>query len=351
MRNPRQFVFFLLSCRLFGTDWRVPLFAALPDSLDYYHLRIGRQSILTDPRSGEVRTYGLGKLFSLVRDIRAKTQGGETPIFFVSTAGAMSSLVISLRLILQGVWIFDVYDDFSQYWGPRLDRLKGHFVSFAFYRLMSATIIAPPILKSKFPEAHKLEFASDILPVQNASRDLKSLLITSNLDGRIDYEFIEGVASKLPECEIHIYGRLNNRNRDLPRLEMLLKAVSNVKYCGEFAERGLQEIVARYGVALAPFRTNVPFTQATDPIRFYDYLNAGLEVISTDIPRARDRSNVIHIATDSSDASAIYKRILSNPQFRKANLWNHTENDWPYRANHFLEIVSMIAGADDVAQK
>lgn len=351
MRNPRQFVFFLLSCRLFRTDWRVPLFAALPDRSDYYHVRIGRQSILTDPRSGEVRTYGLGNLYSLVRDIRAKTQSGETPIFFVSTAGAMSSLVISLRLILRGVWIFDVYDDFSQYWGPRLGRMKGHFVNFAYYRLMSATIIAPPILRSKFPKAHKLAFASDIFPVQDTSRDMHSLLITSNLDGRTDYEFIEGVASQLAGCDIHIYGRLNNRSRDLPRLEMLLKAVSNVKYCGEFAERGLQTIVGQYGVALAPFRTNVPFTQATDPIRFYDYLNAGLEVISTDIPRARDRSNVIHIASDPSDASAIYKRILCNPQFRKANLWNHAENAWPHRASQFIEIVSSIVAADTISQK
>lgn len=351
MRNPREFVFFLLSCRLFGTDWRVPLFAALPDGLDYYHIRIGRRTVLTDPRSGEVRTYGLGEFFSLVRDIRAKTQSGETPVFFVSTAGAISSFVIALRLILQGVWIFDVYDDFSQYWGPRWGRVKGHFVNFAFYRLMSATIIAPPILESKFPRAHKLEFASDILPVQNASQNSSSLLITSNLDGRIDYEFIEGVALELAECEIHIYGRLNNRDRDLPRLEMLLKAASNVKYCGEFAEGGLQEIVGRYGVALAPFRTNVPFTQATDPIRFYDYLNAGLEVISTDIPRARDRSNVIHVASDPSDASAIFKRILSDPQFRKANLWNQVENAWPHRANQFLGIVSRIVAADTISQK
>lgn len=346
MSNSSPYVFFLLSCRYYVLDWRLSLFQAL-DGAPYYHLRLGRQSILTDPRSGEIRTYSLTKLFALVKDVQAKTPDDKTPVYFVSTAAAVPSMVIVLRLLLRsGLWLFDVYDDYSLYWGPRFNRLKGHWVNWLFYRTMTATLIAPPNLREKFSDAYDLEVASDVPPLTLADRNFGNLIVTSNLDGRLDYAFVAGVARECPDGEIHIYGRINNSARDKPALDALLATAGNVKYCGTFPDQRLPQILSDYGVALAPFRTNVPYTYSTDPIRFYDYLNAGLEVISTDIPRARDRSNFIHIAARAEEAAAMWKRVRLDPAERKAKRWNAAAHSWRFRAQQFIEIVSTLVARD-----
>ena len=195
--------------------------------------------------------------------------------------------------------------------GSRLNCLKGHIVNLTFYRTMTATIIAPPNLRAKFPDAHELPIASTIQPTSKQPFDYKRLIITSVLDGRLDYDFIRDLALILPDHKIHIYGRVSGPSRTLPQLERLLQSTGNVEYCGEFVETQYQELLAKYRIALAPFKVNVPFTEFTDPSRFYDYLNAGLEVISTDIPRARDRGNFLHIAYSPMQAAEICKGLQS----------------------------------------
>jgi hypothetical protein len=339
-----QFTFFLLSCRHFEVDWRVPFFEALRNQANFYHIRLGRLSILTDTRTGASESYRPSAVFHLMRVIATKRCLGTTSVYFVSMATALPSLVIGLRLALRrGIWLFDVYDDFSLYRVSWLNRLKGHLVNFVFYRIMTATIIAPPNLVRKFPRAYNLEIASRIQSIDRCEVDFRKILITSNFDRRLDLDFIRGVALELPECEIHMYGRIPDAGHNLPRLDALLSSAENIRYHGEFAEADLPSILANYCVALAPFQKNVPFTRSTDPARFYDYLNAGLEVISTDIPRARDRADFLHIAADPAEAAEILKALQIGIQNRKATRWNCADHSWAHRSRQFLAILEQIA--------
>jgi glycosyltransferase involved in cell wall biosynthesis len=345
-----RLVFFLLSCRSVEVDWRVALFDELRDQADFCHVYLGRKSILTNTLSGEVRTYSVSELPRLVRDTRREADG-KRPIYFVSMATALPSLVIMLRLLLRnGIWLFDVYDDFSLYWGSSLYRFKGHIVNSIFPRLFTATIIAPPNLIEKFPDAYALEIASNIKPVSHGSFDSKKLIVTSNIDPRLDYDFLTAVAQRLPDTEIHVYGRATNSPNDLPRLQQIMATAANIKYYGEFSEAGLQQILSRYNIALAPFRTNALFTRSTDPSRFYDYLNAGLEVVSTDIPRARQRANFLHVARGPAEAAELCGALQTNPQLRKAARWNWEEHTWNYRSRQLLEIIDKINSQERVGQ-
>jgi hypothetical protein len=336
----KSVVFFVFSCRYFDTDWRVALFDALLDQADYYHIRLGRFSVVTDPKTGDVKIFHLSKLLSLVRYIGAKNHRGSEPVYFVSTACAVPFLVVVLRLLLApGTWLFDAYDDFSLYF---TNHLRGHIVNQIFGRMMTATIIAAPNLREKFPDAYSLEIASNICADDRDLRYSKAILITSNLDGRMDYEFVKELALSRPTREIHIYGRINNRARDWPTLETLLAEAPNVRYNGEFLNGDLQKIVSWYFVALAPFKANMPVTKSTDPARFYDYLNGGLEIISTDIPRARDRSDFIHVARSSAEAAEIWTSLESNPLLRKGTRWKPAEHSWFYRSRQLSQILREI---------
>jgi hypothetical protein len=251
---------------------------------------------------------------------------------------------MALRVFLRrGVWLFDVYDDYSLYLGPRLRQVKGHIINWLFYQVMTATIIAPPNLRKKFPNAFDLEIASDIERIDYNPYDLKKIVITSNLDARLDYDFVREVAMRRPDHEIHIYGRISNYVHGWPRLRGLLNAANNIKYHGEFAEKDLRELLSQYCIALAPFKAHASFTRSTDPARFYDYLNAGIEIICTDIPRARDRSEFIHIAVSAADAVDIWHELESNPRMRKSLRWNFLQHSWRQRSEQLLQILDNLA--------
>ena len=105
---PGSLTFYLISCRLFEFDWRVPLFEALRDQADYYHIRLGKRSILTDAQSGAVEIYKPSEFFRLVRNI-GRYSRQTTPVYFVSMAAALPSFVLALQLFLpKGIWLFDV---------------------------------------------------------------------------------------------------------------------------------------------------------------------------------------------------------------------------------------------------
>jgi hypothetical protein len=343
-RIGRPATFVIISSRLFENDWRVPMFQALfEQGFVFHHLRIGRRCIYTDPQSNGSLSFSLIEFPRLIRKIGSSIVTDTIPVYFVSTATALPSVVLALRFFLRrGIWLFDVYDDYSLYWGKLPQRVKGHIINMLFYRLMTATIIAPPNLRSKFPRAFDLEVASNLSRNDYNSYDLKKIIVTSNLDARLDYEFIREVAIRRPNNEIHIYGKIVDYTSDWPMLQSLLKVANNVKYHGEFPESRLPEIVSKYAIALAPFKARAHFTRSTDPQRFYDYLNAGLEIISTDIPRARDRVEFIHVAGSAADAADIWQALEGNPGLCKSRHWNYHHHCWRYRSEQFLNIVDRL---------
>jgi hypothetical protein len=352
LNSRKRITFVLISCRLFENDWRVPMFESLRErGFDYYHLRLGRFSVLTNPQTGSDRTFEMTEFPKMLRELRGIADDA-IPVYFVSTATALPSLVIALRVLLRtGVWLFDVYDDYSLYWGPRLQRTKGHIINWLFYRVMTATIIAPPNLRTKFPNAFDLEIASDIQRFDRDSYDLRQIVITSNLDARLDYDFIRDVATRRPDREIHIYGRITDYVRGWPRLRGLLNTANNIKYHGEFAEQDLPALLRQYCVALAPFKAHAPFTRSTDPARFYDYLNAGIEIICTDIPRAKDRSEFLHIADSAVDAVDIWRELESNPRVRKSPRWDFLQHSWRYRSEQLLQILHRLGYMSEATEQ
>jgi hypothetical protein len=239
--------------------------------------------------------------------------------------------------------LYDVYDDFSQYSEGLWGRVKGHVVNTLFYWMMTATLLSPPNLKRRFRKAYELCIGTDVLPIAKRRVDHNKLLITSNLDNRLDYDFIGKLAVKCPNRQIHIYGRIDDHLRDWPELERLLRSAKNVVYHGEFAKDDFQSILAGHSIALAPFKMNSRLTRSTDPSRFYDYLNAGLEVISTDIPRARERADYIHVVNDADAAAAVWQRLGAQLEERKAGKWDYREHLWSVRAQSLLELLNGIA--------
>jgi glycosyltransferase involved in cell wall biosynthesis len=67
----------------------------------------------------------------------------------------------------------------------------------------------------------------------------------------------------------------------------------NVEFPGEIGRDRVPEILAGFDVATIPFRIN-PLTTGADPIKIYEYLAAGLPVVSSRLPETQRFGRFIH---------------------------------------------------------
>jgi hypothetical protein len=98
----------------------------------------------------------------------------------------------------------------------------------------------------------------------------------------------------------------------------------------------LPPILERYRISIAPYRTGTDLTRYIDPLRFYHCLNAGLEVVSTDIPQARFMAKHIHVV---SDVVTCAKTLATIHTGKLAKQPAYTPVTWEQRADQLVEII------------
>lgn len=76
-----------------------------------------------------------------------------------------------------------------------------------------------------------------------------------------------------------------------------LRRIPNVRILGPRPYKDLPGYLRGFDVCLNPFRLN-ELTASVNPVKLYEYLAAGKEVVSTALPEVRGFGHVIHIAPD-----------------------------------------------------
>ena len=78
-----------------------------------------------------------------------------------------------------------------------------------------------------------------------------------------------------------------------------LKKHANITLLGEIPYAILQQYLHQFDIAIIPFKL-IPIIQATNPVKFYEYLSAGKPVISTRLPELEKFQN-LHYVADTGD--------------------------------------------------
>lgn len=83
-----------------------------------------------------------------------------------------------------------------------------------------------------------------------------------------------------------------------------LKGCNNVKMLGEMPYDKLPDILKTWDVCIIPFR-KIPLTEATNPVKVYEMLSAGMPVVSVDLPELRPISQLglIRLADNAAEFS------------------------------------------------
>lgn len=110
----------------------------------------------------------------------------------------------------------------------------------------------------------------------------------------LDLELVAHAAARRPEYTFVLLGGVFDV--DVSALE----ALPNVMLMGQQPYERMPEYLYHFDACMIPFKIN-PITEATDPVKVYEYLSAGKPVVSTLLPELLPYRDYIYLARDADD--------------------------------------------------
>lgn len=328
----------LLTCRDMETDFRLPLAEELQSlGHDVSYICLKRRPVVSDLSSpGTVRTLSILSFFHY---LKREARKNPSIIVFNSTNLAFPLFNFLLKKSCGGLWCLDMHDDLL-YGSTGYSRIKAALSQRLLLRASDFTVHAAPALKELFPASFHLGNASSITPIARKTHDFERILILASLDARLDFSFLSATAQTHPNLTFHIYGQISQNDPTIAKhIETLISKHLNLIYHGSYINNDLPRILGDYSVTLAPYVTNTRLTRYLDPLRYYHCLNSGMEVISTDIPKARDFGDILHIVQTPEEFGSLITRLKNGSQMLRNSCSTALVHNWRNRALAFLDII------------
>lgn len=153
----------------------------------------------------------------------------------------------------------------------------------------------------------------------------------------IDVELIAEVARLRPEYSFVMIGDCKADVSGASRLP-------NVRFLGRRPYDDLPDYCRAFAAGLLPFRINA-MTRNVNPIKMYEYLAAGLPVVSTPLPEAMRWEGAVQIGATPADFAAACDAVLPYPDARRreelSTVVSHLS--WEARVERLSEIIQRPA--------
>lgn len=150
-----------------------------------------------------------------------------------------------------------------------------------------------------------------------------------------DVALVEKISHAFPNCEVLLVGA------DTVGADKTLGKLPNVRMLGERPYQELPFYLHSFDVCLLPFQ-RIPLTLATNPVKVYEYLCAGKEVVCTDLPEISQFGSLVHKAADHDAFIAAIRTSLEQPGGSDAQIARKSfaqEQTWQHRAQELHECV------------
>jgi GT2 family glycosyltransferase len=143
-----------------------------------------------------------------------------------------------------------------------------------------------------------------------------------------DFELFFDVARRHPEWDFPVVGKVESEGRTRG-------APGNVLWMGERPYSEIPAFVAGLDAGVIPFKVE-PLTVATDPVKVYEMLAAGLPVVATPLPELSrlERAGLVRLAGDPAgfEESVAAALAQSDPEARERRRAFGRDNRWDSRA-------------------
>jgi len=146
----------------------------------------------------------------------------------------------------------------------------------------------------------------------------------------VDFNLLKKLAESYPEYQIHIIGPLIERSGSIE----VLQKIRNVKFFGKVPYKELPTKLKEFDIGIIPFKIN-KLTKAVDPVKVYEYMAAGKNVVSTDLPELYRLKNYIYIAENHEQFIKFCKEAIEKPKVTPEVLIKIAKkNTWVKRVTH-----------------
>jgi glycosyltransferase involved in cell wall biosynthesis len=150
----------------------------------------------------------------------------------------------------------------------------------------------------------------------------------------VDFELIKKVAAHFKNGSVVLIGKITV---DAERKIKILDGIPNIHFLGRQPYADLPAYCKGFDVALNPFAIN-ELTLAANPLKVREYLAAGLETISTDIPEVRILKHC-RIGKTHAEFIAQIEAALENPASRAQISDSIKRESWDAKIDELREIM------------
>ena len=142
-----------------------------------------------------------------------------------------------------------------------------------------------------------------------------------------DHEVVRFWARELPDVEFVVFG---------PNDAGISTELPNLEFPGAVDPWDVPTILSGARFGIIPFKEN-QLTRAAHPLKLYEYLAAGCQVLSSRIPEVRDIPGVVFTYENAGDGLEILQKHLFSSVRRKLIRELAEEQSWSQRVDDVSE--------------
>lgn len=204
-------------------------------------------------------------------------------------------------------------------------------------------------LKQVFPTNKNVQWVSNGVDVeffQNAFNEESEKQIVGyagKIQERVDFELVENCLKVCPSVEFQFLGPAYSQKERIAELE---KKYPNVKFMGDIHYSELPKYMKKWNVAIIPHKVD-SFTASMNPLKLYEYLAAGKQVVSTGVAGvSKSISPYVYVAANADEFVALLETALKCVEASPKDVAESIpiEYHWSNRANVISDKLSSLVG-------
>jgi glycosyltransferase involved in cell wall biosynthesis len=163
-----------------------------------------------------------------------------------------------------------------------------------------------------------------------------------NLSDRVDWSFVNAVATQCPNLRFQFVGGADPEARDAPWEQARAEAFrrENVEHVGRVAQEAVTDYYWSFAANWIPYDPDHPFNRASCPTKIMDGLGSGRPMVSTDVPECRLYPDWIRIVESPKEAAEALHEILRDEHDPAAQVAFARQHTWTERARHFEDLTA-----------
>lgn len=250
--------------------------------------------------------------------------------------------------------IYHVVDEYSGYTGLDSARLRrlGAAEQITLEAVDLTIVVSPELLRSKSGsdrDVRLVENAADMSKFEAARASATPPADMAEIPGprvgyagligkRLDLGLIMELARRNRHWSWVLIGKVDKRECEAELAA--LAELQNVYFLGEKSPETVSDYIVALDVGLLPYELNVE-TENISPLKMYEYLAAGLPVVSTAIPAAVRHSGMVSVAGDIAEFEQACHQALTDecPRRLQDRLEFARQNTWDRRVEEVTDII------------